>query len=187
MTTLQEAVDPEDLAVAARWFGGVDPVWRDGEWLCNDADTNGIVISAESGAVSVFFDVHQGKREAGPDVVCTAPQDALRFVLFRSGVKMRQRYLYPRLLVPFSPSLARPGFTVSPGDGVGASVTVDRAEGPETDRRLEFKLAGRATESTFYLGAAVEDLVESIRVPSGAPLFTDVQRVQATSPERARP
>lgn len=40
-------------------------MWRDREWLCYDADTDGIVISAESGAVSVFFDVHQGQREAG--------------------------------------------------------------------------------------------------------------------------
>lgn len=187
MTSLEQVLDPEYLTVAARWFGDADPVWRDGEWLCYDADTNGIVISGEPGEVSVFFDVHQGRREGGPDVVCTDPQDALRFVLFSSGVKLRQRYLYPRLLVPFSPSLARPGSTVTPRDGVGASVTVDRAEGSDSERRLEFKLAGRATEATFYLGADVEELVESIRAPDGSPLFSGVRRVQATSVERARP
>lgn len=187
MTSLEESLDSEYLSVAASWFGGVDPVWRDGEWLCYDADTNGIVISGGQGKVSVFFDVHQGHREAGPDAVCTDPLDALRFVLFSSGVKLRQRYLYPRLLVPFSLSLARPGFSITARDGAGASVTVDRAEVSEAGRRLDFKVAGRATESTFYLGASVEDLVESIRSVGGDPLFTGVQRVQATSVERVRP
>ena len=47
MRSLEESLDPELLAVAAGWFGGVNPVWRDGEWLCYDAGTDGIVITNE--------------------------------------------------------------------------------------------------------------------------------------------
>ncbi|WP_146065640.1 hypothetical protein [Arthrobacter pityocampae] len=180
-------MDPELLAVAARWFGGIHPVWRDGEWLCYDAKTDGIVISGAPGAVRVFFTIHQGDRDGGPDVICTEPEDALRYVLFRSGVKQRQRYLYGRLLVPFSPSLARPGFVITPNEGVGATLTMEDAEGRGSGRRLEFKLAGRATEATFYLNAGFQDIVDSIHTLSGEPLFGDVRQVQPTGVEHARP
>jgi hypothetical protein len=187
MTSLEESLDSELLAVATRWFGGVDPGWWDGEWLCYNAETDGIVISGEPGAVSVFFTIHQDDRSGGPDVVCTDPADALRYVLFRAGVKQRQRYLYGRLLVPFSPSLARPGFIITPRDWLGATLTVDDREGPESDRRLDFKFAGRATEATFYLNAGFQDLLDSIHTPSGEPLFGDVRQVQPTGVEYARP
>jgi hypothetical protein len=187
VTSLEESLDSELLAVAAMWFGGVDPVWRDGEWLCYNAETDGIIISGKPGAVEVFFTVHQGNRSGGPDVVCTDPADALRYVLFQSGMKLRQRYLYGRLLVPFSPSLARPGFDITRGKGLRATLTVQDAEGLPTGRRVEFSFAGEATEATFYLNASFLDLQYSIRAPSGEPLFVDVRQVQATSMERARP
>jgi hypothetical protein len=58
------------------------------------------VITGEPHAVEVLFNDHQDNRHRGPDVICTDPEDALRFVLFNSGEKFRQRYLYGRLLVP---------------------------------------------------------------------------------------
>ncbi|PPB47862.1 hypothetical protein C4K88_16665 [Arthrobacter pityocampae] len=187
VTSLEESLDPELLAVAARWFGGVNPVWRHGEWLCYDAKTDGIVISGEPGAVKVFFNIHQGDRDGGPDVVCTDPLDALRYVLFNAGVKQRQRYLYGRLLVPFSPSLARPGFLITPNRGLGATLTMEDAEGPASARRLEFRMGGEATEATFYLNAGLQEILDSIHTPSGEPLFGDVRQVQPTSVEYARP
>ncbi|PPB49532.1 hypothetical protein C4K88_07525 [Arthrobacter pityocampae] len=186
MTSLEASFDPELLAVAARWFGGVNPAWRNGEWLCYDAKTDGIVISGAPGAVSVFFNIHQGDRRR-PDVVCTDPLDALRYVLFRSGLKQRQRYLYGRLLVSFSPSLARPGFVITPNEGVGATLTMEDAEGRPSGRRVGFKLAGRATEATFYLNAGFQDILDSIHTLSGEPLFGDVRQVQPTGVENARP
>jgi hypothetical protein len=185
--SLEESLDPELLAVVVMWFGGVHPLWRDGEWLCYDAETDGIVISGEPGAVEVFFNIHQDNRDGGPDVICTDLEDALRYALFHSGVKLRERYRYGRLLVPFSPSLARSGFVITPGEGLGATLTVEDAEGLPTDRRLEFSSAGQATEATFYLNASFLDLQYSIRAPSGEPLFEDVRQVQATSVERVRP
>jgi hypothetical protein len=187
VTSLEEVFDPELLTVATRWFGGVDPGWWDGEWLCYDAETDGIVIAGEPGAVSVFFTIHQDNRDGGPDLVCTDPADALRYVLFQSGVKQRQRYLYGRLLVPFSPSLARPGFVITPNEGLGATLTVDDPDGPGSDQRLDFKLAGEATEATFYLKAGFQDILDSIHTPSGEPLFGDVRQVQPTDVEYARP
>ncbi|MUK00678.1 hypothetical protein GM708_01255 [Vibrio cholerae] len=187
MTSLEESLDPELLAVVVLYFGGVHPLWRDDEWLCYNAETDGIVISGKPGAVEVFFTVYQGDRSGGPDVVCTDPADALRYVLFQSGMTLRERYLYGRLLVPFSPTLARPGFVITRGKGLRASLTVQDAEDLLTDRRLEFKFAGEATEATFYLEASFLDLQYSIRAPSGEPLFDDVRQVQATSLERARP
>lgn len=187
MTSLEESLDPDLLAVVVLYFGGVDPLWRDDEWLCYNAETDGIIISGLPGAVEVFFTVHQGDRSGGPDVVCTDPADALRYVLFQSGMMLRQRYLYGRLLVPFSPSLARPGFVITPGKGRRATLTVQDAQGLPTERRLEFSFAGEATEATYYLNASFLDLQYSIRTPSGAPLFEDVRQVQATSLEQARP
>lgn len=121
------------------------------------------------------------------DVVCTDPLDALRYVQFRSGVKQRQRYLYGRLLVPFSRSLAHPGFVITPNEGVGAMLTVVAPDGRGSGRRLDFKLAGRATEATFYLNASFEDILDSIHTPSGESLFGDVRQVQPTGVEHARP
>lgn len=118
MTSLEASFDPELLAVAAGWFGGVNPVWRDGEWLCYDAGTDGIVISG------------------APDAV---------------------------------------------------SVTMEDAEGRGSGRRLEFKLAGQATEATFYLNAGFQDILDSIHTLSGEPLFGDVRQVQPTGVEHARP
>jgi hypothetical protein len=184
ITSLEESLDPELLAVVVLYFGGVHPLWRDDEWLCYNAETDGIIISGKPGAVEVFFTVHQDNRSGGPDVICTDPADALRYVLFQSGMKLRQRYLYGRLLIPFSPSLARPGFVITRGKGLRASLTVQDAEGLPTDRRLEFSFAG---EATFYLNASFLDLQYSIRAPSGEPLFQDVRQVKANSLDRTRP
>lgn len=185
--TLRESIDPEVLAIVAEWFGGSAPVWQDDEWACYDAETDGILITGEPGAVSVFFTLHQGDRGGGPDVVCTDPADALRYALFTAGVRFRQRHLYGRLLVPFSPALARAGFTAAPLNGFGATLTVDGGEDPASERRLSFRMRGEATEATFYLGAGFPDLMDSMRAPGGQPLFGDVRQVPATSLERARP
>ncbi len=185
--SLEESFDPELLAVATMWFGGVRSAWRDGEWHCYDAETNGIVISGEPGAVEVHFNIHQDNRDSGPDVTCTDPEDALRYVLFHAGVKLRERYRYGRLLVPYSRSLARPGFVITSGEGRGATLTVHDADGSAADRRLSFASAGEATEATFYLNASFLDLQYSIRAPSGEPLFEGVRQVQPTSVEYARP
>ena len=143
------------------WFGGVGPVWRDGEWLCYDAETDGIVISGGPGAVEVFFDIHQDDRDGGPDVICTDPADALRYVLFHAGEKLRQRYLYGRLLVPHSRSLARPGFMITPGKGLGATLTVGDSRGSASERR-GLHLGGRGNGSDVlserkFLGSSVLD------------------------------
>lgn len=187
LMSLQESLDPELLVVATRWFAGITAVWQDDEWWCQNADMNAILISGEPGAVSVYFTVHQDDRSGGPDVVCTDPQDALRYVLFQSGMGQRQRYLYGRMLVPFSRSLARPGFTITPDGGLGASLTVDEPEGSTSERRLDFRYAKRATEATFYLKATFQDILDSIRDPGGEPLFGDVRQVDPTGVEHARP
>lgn len=187
MKTLRESIDPEVLAIVAEWFGGSAPVWQDDEWICYDAETDGILITGEPGAVSVFFTLHQGDRSGGPDLVCTDPADALRYALFKAGVRFRQRHLYGRLLVPFSTALARAGFTMSPLNGFGAMLTVDDGDGSAPERRLSFTMGGEATEATFYLDASFPDLMDSMRAPGGQPLFGDVRQVPATSFERARP
>jgi hypothetical protein len=75
---------------------------------------------------------------------------------------------------------------ITPGKGRGATHSVQETGGSASDRRLELKPAGRATEATFYLNASFFSLQYSIRAPSGEPLFEDVRQVQATSLERAR-
>lgn len=187
MRTLRESIDPDVLAIVAEWFGGSAPAWQDDEWICYDAETDGILISGEPGDVSVFFTLHQGDRSGGPAVVCTDPADALRYALFTAGAKFRQRNLYGRLLVPFSPALARAGFAIAPLNGFGATLTVKDGEGPASERRLSFTMGGEATEATFYLNASLLDLMDSMRAPGGEPLFGDVRQVRATSLERARP
>lgn len=65
---------------------------------------------------------------------------------------------------------------------------MEDAEGPESGRRLEFKLARReATEATFNLNASFQDLRDSIRTPSGELLFADVRQAQPTGVEHVRP
>lgn len=89
-----------------------------------------------------------------------------------------------RLLIPYSPEFARFGYII-------------HAWGPDTPEMewwehnqyywLRFGTGGKATEFTFYGRASFEEIISSFESPDGAPLFTDVRRVPASSSEHARP
>lgn len=178
--------DSEYLQLAAEWFGDPEPLWKNGRWLCYDQDSYGIVLEPRDGRIDVYFNIFQNNRSGnGPDFVCRRPDEALKFLLYSAGTKWRQRQGLDRLLVPYSPALARPGFTISPtAEGVMGQVAWT-SDG--TAHSATLAMEGPAVEFTYYGAAPLAHIRESIEATDGSPLFGDVRKVPASSREYGRP
>lgn len=109
---------------------------------------------------------------------------SLKCLLAATAPYFRHREGLDRLLIPYSPELAMPGYTIH-----GWRPDAPEMEWPENGKYLwlRFGPRGKATEFTFYGRASFEEIISSFESPDGAPLFTDVRRVPASSSEHARP
>jgi hypothetical protein len=178
--------DPAYLQLVARWFGDPEPLWKDGRWLCYDADNYGIVIQTGGPRLKVFFNIFQNNRSGnGPDLICDSATNVLKFLLYSAGTKWRQRQGMDRILVPYSLQLVRPGFSIIPTpEGVRGEVAWT-SEGSEHSATLAQD--GHAVEFTYYGAAPLAQIRESMESADGSPLFADVRKVPASSLEYARP
>jgi hypothetical protein len=183
---MTRGLDHDFLELVAEWFGDPEPLWKDGRWLCYDADNYGIVIETGRPRIEVFFGIFQNNRSGnGPDFVCDAADDALKFLLYSAGTKWRQRRGMDRILVPYSRELARPGFSITPTpEGVWGQVAWTSGG---AEHAVTLAQDGHAVEFTYYGAASLSEIRQSMESPDGAPLFAAVRKVPAASPEYGRP
>lgn len=166
-----------------KWWGGRPGYWYEGNWRCEGSGGYDLLIEPGPDQITVWDGILQDNVEGvGPLVVCADADVALKCLLASVGPKFRNREGLDRLLIPYSPSLARPGFEIR--DTYGREV-VWWANGES--HRLRFGPRGAATEFTFYGRAPFDEIIASFEAPDGAPLFTDVRKVPAGSSEHVRP
>lgn len=181
--SFRESVDEACLELVADWYGARTCFWHGTEWWCQDDDLSSIVVESTDDRILVFVGVLQDLKPEYPNFVCSRSDDALKYLLYHSGVRMRERHGLPRLLLPFSEPLINPGFAL----GVDDSWVSLEAERGGHERTLLFNFSGRAVEASFYLNGSLEELRSSLKSESGSPLFAEVEQSPADSPRRARP
>lgn len=177
--------DPTVLDTVSAWWDGRPGRWFRGNWRCEGSGGYDLVIEPGADQITVWGGILQDNVEgAAPLVECADADVALKCLLAFTAPKFRDREHLDRLLIPYSPGLARSGFTL-------------HAWGPDTPEVewwvdgqyywLRFGPSGKATEFTYYGRASLEEIVSSFESPDGAPLFTDVRKVPASSSEHVRP
>ncbi|GAB3248891.1 hypothetical protein GCM10027562_07580 [Arthrobacter pigmenti] len=177
--------DEDVLATVSAWWGGRPGQWFRGNWHCEGSSGYDLLIEPGADQITVWDGILQDNVDGvAPLVVCADADVALKCLLVSVGRRFRDREGLDRLLIPYSPDLAMPGFTIHPW----------APDTPEVEwwvdghyYWLRFGTGGKATEFTFYGRASLEEIISSFESPDGAPLFTDVRKVPASSSERARP
>lgn len=177
--------DESVLDTISVWWGGRPGHWSRGNWRCEGGDRYDLLIEPGADQITVWGGILQDNVEgAGPLVVCADADVALKCLLAFAGPKFRDRKHLDRLLIPYSPHLAKPGFVIN-----AWSADAPEVEWWVDDQYcwLRFGPSGKATEFTFYGRGSFDEIISSFESPDGAPLFTDVRKVPASSSEHVRP
>jgi hypothetical protein len=175
--------DEDVLDTVAAWWGGRPGHWFKGNWRCEGSGGYDLLIEPGPDRITVWDGILQDNVEGvGPLVVCADADLALKCLLASTGPIFREREGLDRLLIPYSPDLARPEFEVL--DRFGREV--EWWDGGKY-HSLRFGPRGAGTEFTFYGRASFDEIISSFESPDGAPLFTDVRKVPAGSSEHVRP